>query len=372
VDKTKWFTAQYAITAGNMAEAKERAFDICVEQTVEFPYDLIKKKSIKENIVGKISSLSEIKKGFYKAEILFPSAAAGNELTQLLNVLFGNISIKPGIRLERFNLTGAMSKTFSGPRFGVKGIKKITGNKKRPLVCSALKPMGTSVKELAELAYKFALGGIDIIKDDHGLADQKFSPFNERVKRCTEAVRKANKQTGYNTVYMPNVTGDGAETLKRAKFASKCGAGAVIISGALSGFASIFEVSKDTKVNVPVFFHPAFAGSFTSCQNSGISHYALYGQLTRLSGADAAIFPSYGGRFSFSKEECRSIVNGCTDKFGKAKSIMPAPGGGMTVERAAELKQFYGNDAVFLIGGGLFRHSDDITKSVRDFISCLI
>jgi len=32
--------------------------------------------------------------------------------------------------------------------------------------------MGLTNKELAELASKFALGGIDIIKDDHGLANQ--------------------------------------------------------------------------------------------------------------------------------------------------------------------------------------------------------
>ncbi len=366
-----WFKAQYTIAADNIKEAQERAFDICVEQTVEFPYSLIKKKSIRDDIVGKIKNLKQVSKGYFSADILFPSAAAGSELSQMLNVLFGNISIKPGIRLERFGLTPAMALCFKGPRFGVQGIKKITGNKKRPLVCSALKPMGLSAKELSVLAYKFALGGIDIIKDDHGLADQKFSPFNERVKRCTEAVCKANKETGFNTIYMPNVTADGAETLKRARFAASCGAGAVIISGALSGFASILEASRDNKVNVPVFFHPAFAGSFTSCRNSGISHYALYGQLTRLSGADAAIFPNYGGRFSFSKEECRSIVNGCCDKFGKAKVILPAPGGGMTVERASELKEFYGNDVVFLIGGGLFKHSDNITKSVRDFIGCL-
>ena len=42
--------------------------------------------------------------------------------------------------------------------------------------------MGLPAHALADLAYQFALGGIDIIKDDHGLADQSFAPFKERVE----------------------------------------------------------------------------------------------------------------------------------------------------------------------------------------------
>ena len=50
--------------------------------------------------------------------------------------------------------------------------------------------MGLSATDLAELAYRFALGGIDLIKDDHGLTNQPFCPFEERVRRCAEAVAR--------------------------------------------------------------------------------------------------------------------------------------------------------------------------------------
>ena len=36
--------------------------------------------------------------------------------------------------------------------------------------------------ELAEIAYRCALGGADIVKDDHGLANQKTAPFRERLE----------------------------------------------------------------------------------------------------------------------------------------------------------------------------------------------
>ena len=81
--------------------------------------------------------------------------------------------------------------SFRGPRFGVRGLRKLLSVKYGPLLMTALKPMGTSSDKLAEMAFAFALGGIDIIKDDHGLANQVYAPFEERVTKCAQAVRRA-------------------------------------------------------------------------------------------------------------------------------------------------------------------------------------
>lgn len=53
---------------------------------------------------------------------------------------------------------------------------------------------------------------------------------------------------------------------------------------------------------------PLFLGSYVTGRNSGISHSALFGQITRLARADAVIYPNFGGRFSFNRKECESIV----------------------------------------------------------------
>ena len=37
---------------------------------------------------------------------------------------------------------------------------------------------GLAPEALARLAHRLALGGVDLIKDDHGIADQAFSPFS--------------------------------------------------------------------------------------------------------------------------------------------------------------------------------------------------
>jgi len=360
------FTVIYSILAADLDEARRKAFDICVEQTVEFPYDLIPDEFIRAEIVGRIESLEETQPGRYRTEITYHEDTAGVEFTQFLNVVFGNTSIKPGVRVESLHPTETQLAAFSGPRFGVDGLRQLTGVTGRALLCSALKPMGLDTEALAEMAYRFALGGIDIIKDDHGLADQRYAPFEERVTRCAQAVQRANRETGGNCLYLPNVTADAGKTRQRARFAREASAGAVIISGALTGFDTLREVAQDDAIGLPVFFHPAFAGSFTVVPDAGLSHYALYGQLVRMAGADAAIFPNFGGRFSFSLQECASIADGCRSTMGSLKPAFPAPGGGMTFDNVRQMVTFYGPDAVFLIGGGLFRYDPDITKGVRD------
>ena len=190
------FSVEYLLK-GSEQEALEKAQDICVEQTIEFPKDLVTNQLILDYIIGKIESFEKVEKG-YLAKISFAVEITSFEFTQLLNVIFGNISIKPGIKVQKINLPDSFLNNFKGPKFGRDGIRKLLGVYDRPLLFTALKPMGLSAKELGELAYKFALGGIDIIKDDHGLTNQIFAPFEERVKYCVEGVEKANKETGSN------------------------------------------------------------------------------------------------------------------------------------------------------------------------------
>ena len=105
--------------------------------------------------------------------------------------------------------------------------------------------MGLSPTDLAELAYRFALGGIDLIKDDHGLTNQTFSRFEERLARCTEAVAKANRQTGMQCLYLPNVTASPAEMIRRARLARQAGAGGLLVCPGICGLDAMRAVADD-------------------------------------------------------------------------------------------------------------------------------
>ena len=77
----------------------------------------------------------------------------------------------------------------------------------------------------------------------------------------------------------------------------------------LIGFDLMRELADDDTIALPILTHPALQGSFVTSRN-GISHGVMFGELARLAGADATIFPNFGGRFSFSREECMEIVTG--------------------------------------------------------------
>lgn len=100
---------------------------------------------------------------------------------------------------------------------------------------------------------------------------------------------------------------------------------------------------------------------------NGISHGVIFGQLARLGGADATIFPNFGGRFLFSRKECKEIAGATDESMGHLKSIFPAPGGGMHLDRIPDMLETYGQDLIFLIGGGLFKHGPDLVENCRYF-----
>jgi ribulose-bisphosphate carboxylase large chain len=363
------FRVSYLVAA-TASEAEARVRSIALEQTVEFPEDLLPDGWLRAEMPGRIESLAPAgaEPGWYRAEISFPEEAAGGDLLQFLNVLFGNASLQPGLRVIDFELPTRLSR---GPRFGVAGLRSRLGVAGRPLSATALKPMGLPVAELALQAYQTALGGIDIIKDDHGLADQTLSPFQLRVERCAEAVAAANRETGRRSIYAPNITGDPREVFERAKFARDAGAGAVLVAPGLAGFGALRALADDPSFGLPILAHPALTGSFVSAGAGGIDPGLFYGTIMRIAGADVSIFPHAGGRFSFSHATCAAIAEHCSRSQDGVLPAFPSPAGGMSVARVPELKSFYGDDFVALIGGALHREASTLVEASRRFVAAL-
>ncbi len=359
------FSVTYHIF-GNESEARAKAESICIEQTVEFPAEEVPDGVIRDHVFGRVEHFERFDKESFAAVISYAVEIVASELTQFLNVVFGNSSIKPGIRVEHLALPESLLRGFKGPRYGRDGIRQLLKVPRRPLLSTALKPMGLSSEELGDLAYRFALGGMDIIKDDHGLSNQSCSPFEERVELCASAVKRACGETGQHAIYVANITAPHCEVMKRARFAKAAGAGGLMAAPGLIGMDLMKEVAEDDDIALPIFTHPALQGSYVISRN-GISHGVIFGQLARLAGADATIFPNFGGRFSFTREECSDIVRGTALPMGSLKSIFPAPGGGMGLARVPEMLETYGHDLIFLIGGGLFKHGPDLVENCRHF-----
>ena len=355
-------TYRIEASADNVAQ---RAYEIALEQTVELPDHLVVDPYVRESVIGHVQDRRKIAKDVYHVDIAYNPMCAAHELTQFLNLIFGNSCLKAGLKIIDLQMPDIMLKHYRGPRFGQKGLRQKFGVLEKPLLCSALKPMGKTSDELAHLAYQFALGGVDLIKDDHGLSNQFRSPYFERVEKCVAAVARANAETGLNSVYVPNITAPFHEIEARARFATQAGAGGVLIAPGLVGFDTLRWIADQDDIGLPIMAHPTLTGPMVIGKSVGFSHGLFFGLLHRLAGADCVIYPNYGGRFGFSPEQCQEIVQACCQPIGALKSAFATPGGGMGFENIADMTNFYGQDVVYLMGGSLYGWSDDLTTSVK-------
>jgi ribulose-bisphosphate carboxylase large chain len=350
----------YHLTGGEARDAAARARDIALEQTVELAAETVPDGALR--VVGRVESVEPLGQGGrWRAVIAFDPAVAGEDVTQLVNLLFGNISLKPSILIADVDWPPALLRALGGPRLGITGLRAACGVEQRPLLCTVLKPLGLSAADLARRCHQFALGGMDVVKDDHSLADQHYAPFRERVERCQEAVVRANGVTGGGTLYFPNVTAEPGAALERARFAREAGCRGVLVNALPAGLGLIREIAAAT--DLAVMAHSALAGVFFHADH-GIAPEVLLGDLFRLAGGDAVIYPNVGGRFTFSAATCAAINERLRRPLGAVRPAFPAPGGGIDAARVPAWIDRYGPDTMFLVGGSLYAQPD-LTAAAR-------
>lgn len=337
-----------------------RAESLLLEQTVELSRAVASDDWVRAHIIGEVLSIEPRDSGGFAVAVEQPLRTTALDPAQFLNVAFGNSSLQPDVKLVGVEPPDAFFETFRGPRFGAGVLREKLGAHRRALTATALKPMGLPAEKLAALAYSFAVAGIDIVKDDHGLADHDFCPFEQRVELCQRAVEKANAETGGHTIYAPNLIGSPASVHRQFAFAREAGAGAVLLAPMLVGPALLHELAGAAAL--PIIAHPAFGGS------EWIAPEVLFGDIFKWFGADASIYPHLGGRFSYSRETCLSLAARLNSSTHGLKPAFPVPAGGIKTGRVREVLSFYGVETILLVGGSLLE-SGDVIQRTREFVA---
>lgn len=343
---------------GESAERKVRG--IALEQTVELP-DAVLSEDLREAIVGRVERLEQRSQRRWDAVVSYPAGIVAGEWPALLNLLYGNISLKPGIRLTDIHWPASLLERFGGPAFGIAGLRELLGAPERALCATALKPVGASTAALAGLAGDFAAGGIDIIKDDHSLADQQWSRFRDRVDACQHAVAAANARHGGRTLYFPNVTAAPAAFAERLTMAGDAGCRGVLVNPWLIGLDSI---ARARDAGFVVMAHPSLSGALLG-HTRGLSAELLYGDLMRLAGADAVIYTNAGGRFDFPFARCQRINHRLRRPWQSLRPAFAVPAGGIDSARAGHWIRRHGRDTILLIGGSLYLQADRPAAAAR-------
>nr|VDD88763.1 RuBisCO long chain, Form III-b [uncultured archaeon] len=305
-------------------------------------------------------------------KIAYPSALfeKGN-MPQILSSIAGNIfgmkAIK-NLRLEDIKWPYVLIKSFSGPKYGIQGIRKILGIKKRPLVGSILKPkVGLSPKEQANNAYLAWKNGIDVIKEDENLGDLEFNRFKERVIETLKMKRKAEKETGEGKAYIPNITAETNEMIKRAKFVERAGGRHVMVDIITVGWSAL-QTLRNENLNLILHGHRSGHAAMTKGKH-GISMLVI-ADIARLIGIDQLHIGTVVGKMIGEKEEVVHIGEEIEKRFIKenkkihtlaenwynVKPVMAICSGGLHPAHIPHLVKYLGNDIICQFGGGLWGH----------------
>ncbi|MBM3685349.1 MAG: ribulose 1,5-bisphosphate carboxylase [Actinobacteria bacterium] len=352
--------------------AEDAARAVAVEQSVEMPVEAIRDRHVRDHVVGRLEDLTPLgvdgATRRWSAVISLATSTVGEDPVQLLNMLAGNVSLHDHVRLTDLTLPSSLLARFDGPARGLDGLRSLVGIDPvapRALTCTAIKPQGLAVEDLAAIGEAFALGGVDIVKDDHGIADPDLDTFTVRVRACQDAVERANRVTGGTTRYAPNLIGPPDVLRRKAEIALELGVRVVLVAPMLVGVGAFVDLVRSTlaPARAATIGHPAAGGT------TAVAPEVLLGSLFRLFGADAVIFPNHGGRFSFTRDRCATIAAAARRPWGEMRPALPTPAGGITPDRVEELVAFYGRDVMLLVGGALLLAGDALTASTADFVS---
>jgi ribulose-bisphosphate carboxylase large chain len=339
---------------------EERARAIAVEQSVEMPVSAIADDFVRSQIVGRVEVITE-KDQLFEVRISLSAETVGDDPGQLINMLFGNTSLHEDVVLSDVSLPKELIENFGGPRHGLHELRRRVGAPARALTCSPLKPQGLPPAQLGELAKDFARAGIDYIKDDHGLADQAYSPFARRLEAVILALGSVQRQSRAAR-YVPSLSGDLDAMRAQIALAKDAGVDIVMVAPMIAGLSNFHRLVRENPT-VAFVAHPTMAGA------GRISPPLLLGKLFRILGADAVIFPNYGGRFGYSPDTCRALAHAALDRRDGLRPAVPVPAGGMTTDRVVEMLDFYGADVMLLIGGALLEAREHLREATSAFVT---
>jgi len=297
---------------------------------------------------------------------LFEKGNAPNILSSIAGNIFGMKAVR-NLRLEDIQIPDGILKSFSGPRYGIEGIRKMLKVRGRPLVGTIVKPkLGLKTRDHADVAYEAWIGGCDLVKDDENLMGQKFNDFEERLARSLEKANKAESQTGEKKAYLVNVTAETREMMRRAQLVEELGGKYVMIDIVTAGFSAL-QTLREANFKLAIHAHRAMHAAFTRNRRHGISMMVL-ADIARLIGVDQLHIGTVVGKLDGSLREVSEINEEIEKKvvkatrtrlaqdWGRVKPVLSVSSGGLHPGHVPYLVKHLGKDIVLQFGGGIHGH----------------
>ena len=341
------------VIAGGVAA--ESSVGTWTDLTTEKPY-------VKEN-AAKVYEIkgNEIKIA-YPIELFEPENMP-NILSSVAGNVFGLEDVKH-LRLNDIRFPEELAKSFKGPKYGIKGVRDLTGVRDRPLVGTIIKPkLGLVTKDHAEVAYEAWLGGCDVVKDDENLSSQRFNPFEDRVIQTLEARDRAESETGEKKVYLINVTAEMDEMKRRAEFVEDHGGRYMMIDILTTGWSSL-QAMRDMDLKLKIHAHRAGHAAFTRNLQHGIN-MVVVARVARLIGVDQLHVGTAVGKMAETRDEVVANIKACKEPMYGIKPVLPVASGGLHPGMMTKLIEIFGKDTVIQAGGGIHGHPEGTAVGAR-------
>jgi ribulose-bisphosphate carboxylase large chain len=289
-------------------------------------------------------------------------------LSSIAGNIFGMKAVK-NLRLEDVRWPRGIIKSFRGPQFGIKGVRRIFEVKDRPLTATVPKPkVGMTSEEHARSGYEAWVGGLDLLKDDENLSGQRFNQFERRVTKSLRMRDKAERETGERKSYLINVTAETKEMLRRARFVKERGGEYVMVDILTVGWAGVQSLRDECEdLKLAIHAHRAFHAAFTRKREHGMSMLAV-AKVARLIGVDQIHIGTVIGKLEATKEEVLALREGITQDVFKGdgrmlpqrwhgiKPVFPVTSGGLHPGLIPEIIGLLGKDIIIQVGGGVWGH----------------
>ncbi len=321
-----------------------------------------------EKLRARVYEIDE-KKGYVKIAYpmeLFEVKNMPAILASVAGNVFGMKSVE-NLRVLDIRFSEALVKEYPGPRYGVKGIREMTGVKNRPFLGTIIKPkIGLPAKMHADVAYEAWVGGLDIVKDDENLASQDFNRFEDRLALTLEKKDLAEEETGEKKIYLVNITAPYPEMLKRAQLVQDMGNEFVMIDVVIAGFSAV-QGYREEGFPMAIHAHRAMHAAITRNPHHGITMLTL-AKVYRLMGVDNLHIGTAVGKMEGSAEEISSIREEIqSNKVPPKKlrfeqnwcgmnSVLAVASGGLHPGHIPAVVDILGKDIVIQAGGGVHGH----------------
>ncbi len=293
-------------------------------------------------------------------------------LLQILASIRGNIFGLKEIEELRFldmQLPRKFQRQYPGPKVGIKELRKIVGSRRRPHVGTIVKPkVGLTAKEWAAVAEKAFMGGLDMVKDDENLVDQKFCRWKDRAARVIDAAERAKDETGDGKIYVANITDELPRMLERVDWLVEHGWRQAMIDVYMIGIAGTREIINELH-RKRFLIHAHRAGHGAETRGPWGVGYITWEKIWRLFGVSSLHTGTGVGKMEGSYLEIKKYGEAAhgdveamepfflEQKWDRSiKPIMPVASGGLHPGLVEGVVEIYGTDVTIMAGGGVHGH----------------